>query len=163
MLFRSLDFKEAQNAGATFIVAKIYLKFDESSVTKFETYPVNGNQSGNFGNSSGKNNNGNNQLNRPGKLIGSIVAHSQQITFAIWDDAVEDGDTISLSINDKWITKDFPVLKRPQFITVTLETGPNVITFVAENLGSIIPNTSVLEIIDGKKRQSFYKIGRAHV
>jgi hypothetical protein len=48
------------------------------------------------------------------------------------------------------------VLKKPQFITVTLTPGPNVITFVAENLGSIIPNTSVIEIIDGKKRKSFF-------
>jgi len=47
-------------------------------------------------------------------------------------------------------------LKKPQFLTVTLQPGPNVITFMADNLGSIIPNTSVLEIIDGKKRKSFY-------
>jgi hypothetical protein len=89
-------------------------------------------------------------------MVGNIISHSQQLTFAIWDDAVEDGDTISLSINGRWITKGYPVLKKPQFITVTLQPGPNLITFVADNLGSIIPNTSVLEIIDGKKRKSFF-------
>jgi hypothetical protein len=151
-----LDFKEIQNTAATFIVVKIFLKFDEGSNTKFDNYPTD-NLNNNIGNNTGNNlNNKPSSLNRNSKLIGSIVARSQQITFAIWDDAVEDGDTISLSINDKWITKNFPVLKRPQFITVTLDPGPNVITFVAENLGSIIPNTSVLEIIDGKKRKSFY-------
>jgi hypothetical protein len=36
-----------------------------------------------------------------------------------------------------------------------LEPGPNSIIFVADNLGSVVPNTSVLEIIDGKKRKSF--------
>ena len=154
---RMLDFKESQNTAATFIVMKVFVKFDESTVTRFDNYPTN---VLNDRISSLAKNNGNKNipsaLNRPGKIIGSIVARSQQITFAIWDDAVEDGDTISLSINDKWITRNFPVLKRPQFITVTLEPGPNVITFVAENLGSIIPNTSVLEIIDGKKLKSFY-------
>ncbi len=151
-----LDFKELQNTAATFIVIKIFLKFDEGSITKFDNYPTDM-LNNNIGNNTGNNlNNKPSSLNRNSKLIGSIVARSQQITFAIWDDAVEDGDTISLSINDKWITKNFPVLKRPQFITVTLDPGPNVITFVAENLGSIIPNTSVLEIIDGKKRKSFY-------
>ncbi len=151
-----LDFKEIQNTAATFIVVKIFLKFDEGSITRFDNYPT-ALSNNNTGNNNGNNlNNKPSSLNRNSKLIGSIVARSQQITFAIWDDAVEDGDTISLSINDKWITKNFPVLKRPQFITVTLEPGPNVITFVAENLGSIIPNTSVLEIIDGKKRKSFY-------
>jgi archaellum component FlaG (FlaF/FlaG flagellin family) len=131
------------------------VQFDESSVTRFESYSedILNKKINNF---TGPRNNINNALNRSGKVIGSIVARSQQITFAIWDDAVEDGDTISISINDKWITKNFPVLKKPQFITVTLEPGPNVITFVAENLGSIIPNTSVIEIIDGKKRKSFY-------
>ena len=37
-----------------------------------------------------------------------------------------------------------------------MNPGPNVITFIADNLGTIPPNTSVLEIIDGKKRKSFY-------
>jgi len=154
---RMLDFKESQNTAATFIVMKVFVKFDESTVTRFDNYPTNvlNDRISSLAKNDG-NKNIPSALNRPGKIIGSIVARSQQITFAIWDDAVEDGDTISLSINDKWITRNFPVLKRPQFITVTLEPGPNVITFVAENLGSIIPNTSVLEIIDGKKRKSFY-------
>ena len=155
-LNRSLDFREAQNTAATFIVMKVFVQFNESSVTHFESYSEDALNNKINSIPQGKNNNISTSLNRPGKIIGSIVAKSQQITFAIWDDAVEDGDTISISINDKWITKNFPVLKKPQFITVTLTPGPNVITFVAENLGSIIPNTSVIEIIDGKKRKSFF-------
>ncbi len=152
---RNLDFKEIQNTAASFIVMKVFVQFDESSITRFDSYSedVLNKKINNF---TGPANNLSNSLNRSGKVIGSIVAKSQQITFAIWDDAVEDGDTISIGINDKWITKNFPVLKKPQFITVTLSPGPNVITFVAENLGSIIPNTSVIEIIDGKKRKSFF-------
>lgn len=96
-----------------------------------------------------------NTLLRDAKLLGNIEASSKQITLAIWDDAVEDGDSISLSINGKWIVQGLAVKKRPQFIIVTLEPGQNKITFIADNLGSIIPNTSVLEIIDGKKRKSF--------
>ncbi len=155
-LNRSLDFKEVQNTAATFIVMKVFVQFDESSVTRFDSYSEDALNKKINTFPQNKNNNLSTSLNRPGKIIGSIVAKSQQITFAIWDDAVEDGDTISISINDNWITKNFPVLKKPQFITVTLTPGPNVITFVAENLGSIIPNTSVIEIIDGKKRKSFY-------
>lgn len=94
-------------------------------------------------------------LYRNAKLLGNIDATARQITLAIWDDAVEDGDSISLSINGKWIVQGLAVKKRPQFIIVTLDPGQNKITFVADNLGSIIPNTSVLEIIDGKKRKSF--------
>jgi hypothetical protein len=155
-LNKSLDFREAQNTAASFIVMKVFVQFNESSVTRFDSYTEDELNNKINAIPQGKNNNLSTSLNRPGKIIGSIVAKSQQITFAIWDDAVEDGDTISISINDKWITKNFPVLKKPQFITVTLTPGPNVITFVAENLGSIIPNTSVIEIIDGKKRKSFF-------
>ena len=89
------------------------------------------------------------------KLVGSIVATSKQVVLAIWDDAVEDGDSISININGEWIAKGFPVKKIPQFITVTLKPGGNTINFIADNLGSIPPNTSVLEIIDGKKRKSY--------
>ncbi len=92
---------------------------------------------------------------RTTKLLGSLVSTSNEITLALWDDAVEDGDTISLNVNGNWIAKDFPVLKRPQFIKVTIKPGANSIVFVANNLGSIPPNTAVLEIIDGKKRKSF--------
>lgn len=96
-----------------------------------------------------------NTLLRNATLLGNVEAASRQITLAIWDDAVEDGDSISLNINGKWIVQGMAVKKRPQFIIVTLEPGQNKITFIADNLGSIIPNTSVLEIIDGKKRKSF--------
>jgi len=36
-----------------------------------------------------------------------------------------------------------------------LQPGSNAISFIADNIGSIPPNTSVLEIIDGNKRKSF--------
>lgn len=96
-----------------------------------------------------------NTLLRDVKLLGNMEANSRQITLAIWDDAVEDGDSISLSINNHWVVQGMAVKKRPQFIIVTLDPGQNKITFIADNLGSIIPNTSVLEIVDGKKRKSF--------
>jgi hypothetical protein len=47
------------------------------------------------------------------------------------------------------------VKKRPQFIQVKLYPGDNKIIFIADNLGAISPNTSVLEIIDGKRRKSY--------
>jgi hypothetical protein len=47
------------------------------------------------------------------------------------------------------------VKKKPQFIKVSLYPGENKIIFIADNLGSIPPNTSILEIIDGKHRKSY--------
>lgn len=94
-------------------------------------------------------------LQRVTTVMGEMETKSAHITLALWDDALEDGDTISLNINGKWLVQSFSVKKATQFINVMLERGPNKITFIAENLGSVPPNTSVLEIIDGKKRRSF--------
>ena len=94
-------------------------------------------------------------LQRSTTVMGEMETKSAQITLALWDDALEDGDTISLNINGKWLVQGFSVKKTTQFINVRLERGPNKITFIAENLGSVPPNTSVLEIIDGKKRRAF--------
>ena len=135
----NLDFSRKLDSGASFIVAQFYFAADKDDELYFQDYMMLGDP----------------PLKPNEKLIGSILSTSRQITLAIWDDAVEDGDTISININDKWIAKDFPVKKATQFITVTLKPGPNTINFIANNLGSIPPNTSVLEIIDGKKRKSF--------
>ncbi len=136
-----LDFTNKPDVAATFIVAKLYYDKGKDENIHFQNFDMNDpNQK---------------SLSRNEKLIGSIVATTQQITLALWDDAVEDGDSVSININARWIVEGFPVKKNPQFIRVTLAPGPNTITFVADNLGSIPPNTSVLEIIDGKKRKSF--------
>jgi hypothetical protein len=153
-----LDFSDSANIAATFIAVKIYNPFDEENNKKFETYIEKETVNTNYPQTP-KNtgvNTGNEELNREGKLIGTLISKSKELEFALWDDAVEDGDSISLSINGKWIAKGFPVKKKPQFIKVTLAPGDNIITFVADNLGSIAPNTTVLEIIDGKKRKPFF-------
>jgi hypothetical protein len=135
----NLDFGRRIDSGASFIVAQFYFAPERDKEIYFQDYILLGDP----------------PLKENEKLIGTILSTSRQLTLAIWDDAVEDGDTISISINDQWIAKDFPVKKATQFITVTLKPGPNTINFIANNLGSIPPNTSVLEIIDGKKRKSY--------
>lgn len=157
-LNKFLDFADSSNLAAGFIAVKIYNPFDEENNKKFETYTEKEKSIVNYPQPNKNNVSTNNKdgLNREGKLIGTLISKSQELEFALWDDAVEDGDSISLSINGKWIAKGFPVKKKPQFIKVVLAPGDNVITFVADNLGSIPPNTTVLEIIDGKKRKPFF-------
>jgi hypothetical protein len=154
-----LSFKDTENINANFIAIRIYVqgngdgneddkstlheidrKYYEDSVVKNKYF----------------NSDPGNLSQRESVVSGDYITRSPQLTFAMWDDAIEDGDSISLSVNDIWITRTFPVKKNPQFLTVNLKPGTNIITFAANNLGSIPPNTSVLEIIDGKKRKSFY-------
>ncbi len=154
-----LDFTDSSNLGATFIAVKIYNPFDEETNKKFEKFIEKENiiihypEPNKIPTGNNKDNNG---LKREGKLVGTLVSKSKELEFSLWDDAMEDGDSISLSINGKWIARGFPVKKKPQIIKVTLAPGYNLITFVADNLGSISPNTTVLEIIDGNKRMPFF-------
>jgi hypothetical protein len=136
----SLDFTTRENMSANFMVAKIYLLPDKQKTPeevvarniisqKVETRQI--------------------------KWIDSISSESDEVTIAFWDDAVEDGDSISLQINDEIFLPGLAVKKQPKFIKVKLYTGENKIIFIADNLGAIPPNTSMLEIIDGKKRRSY--------
>lgn len=135
-----LAFTNKADSAATFIVVKLFCDPDKSKEIYFQNYTSSAEEI---------------KLNKNEKLIGNIISTSKDIIFALWDDNVEDGDSISININGHWLVRGFPVKNNPQFMTVTLKPGPNLISFIADNLGSIPPNTSVLEIIDGKKRKSF--------
>ena len=136
-----LDFASTGDSAATFIAVPLYYRHDKDKDVWFSDYIPTGTAS--------------KPLQATEKMVGSLLSTSKQLTLAIWDDAVEDGDSISVKINSKFITRGFPVLKQPQFLNITLQPGPNSISFIADNIGSIPPNTSVLEIIDGNKRKSF--------
>ncbi len=153
---RQLSFKDNDNFGGSVMAIKVYYQYNKEDFEKFESGPTGIDVQKLYNSIAFRAPAQDSGLKRNGKLVGSITSHTQQLTFAIWDDAVEDGDTVSLNINGKWITRGFPVLKKPQYITVILQPGPNLISFIADNLGSIVPNTSVIEIIDGKKRKSFF-------
>ena len=138
----NINFNNPNDSGAAFIAAKVILLQDKAKINSFQPYSYPGP--------------GEPALQSHEKLVGSVTATAKQIILAVWDDAVEDGDTISISINNTSIAKNLLIKKRPQFINVTLSPGANTILFKGENLGSIPPNTSVLEIIDGKNRKAFF-------
>lgn len=137
----ALDFTTPENLSATFIVAKIFYYPDKVPNDIKEL--VTGRQIAEKINQ------------RKTILIDSITVKASEITLAIWDDAVEDGDSISLQINNEIYFPGIAVKKKPRFLQVKLYPGENKIIFMADNLGSIAPNTSILEIIDGKRRKSY--------
>ncbi len=151
-----MDFNASENLAANYIALRVFRRYSEDEQTQFSQFDPNDPRYQHSFTKRPPGPSGNNLITRQNKTIGGLLSRSAELTFAVWDDAVEDGDTISICINERWIVKGFPVLKKPQFIKVKLDPGPNLITFVAENLGSIIPNTTVLEIIDGNKRKSFH-------
>ncbi len=133
-----LNFGENKNKEAGFIVGIIYYEPEFKEKPKEIITSIS-----------------NEELLRNTLLIDSMFTKQKDLTFAIWDDALQDGDSISLSVNGKWILQNKLVTITPQFFKITLEAGVNNIVFVANNLGGVPPNTSILEIIDDRQRKAF--------
>lgn len=120
----SFDFTHRANAFATFMVADIYYEKGTQTVER-ENIP-----------------------------IATIHVDTANIVLELWDSAKEDGDSISLRLNGEWITRGFPVKNTTQKIPIRLQPGENSLLFLADNLGSIPPNTAELRIRYGTKTKN---------
>jgi hypothetical protein len=78
--------------------------------------------------------------------VATITVDTAAIVLELWDAAVQDGDSISLRLNGKWLATGFPVRNAVQKIPIQLQPGENELLFMADNLGSIPPNTAELRI-----------------
>jgi len=81
-----------------------------------------------------------------------IKCYSDKITIYIWDANQEDGDKISLVVNNKYLLKDFTTKRKRKKIKYKLQEGENIIAITSLNLGSTPPNTSRIEIVDSKTK-----------
>lgn len=124
----SFDFTHRANAFATFMVADIY-------------YAQNGQKE-------------KDTVQRENIPIATIKVDTANIVLELWDSAKEDGDSISLRLNGQWIHKGVPVKNAQQKIPIKLQPGENFLLFMADNLGSIPPNTAELRIRYGNKTKN---------
>lgn len=85
----------------------------------------------------------------------SIVVESPDLTLKLWDDNKEDGDIVSLFLNDdsNCLVPQYQVKKKGQKFPITLKQTENLLIFFAENEGRNPPNTAGLEIDDGVTKQ----------
>jgi len=69
------------------------------------------------------------------------------LKLAVWDNEKVDGDKISLSLNGKWILRNYEIVKEKNHLEIELIPNQvNQLVFFAENLGTIPPNTSAINI-----------------
>jgi hypothetical protein len=91
---------------------------------------------------------------RENELVKTLTVTSQEISVRLYDNGEIDGDTISVYMDGKPIVSNKGLSTQP--ITVNLkmdEDNPDhVLVMVAENLGRIPPNTSLMVVQDGDKR-----------
>ena len=90
--------------------------------------------------------------------IKEIKVDTGNIRLDFYDNAVVDGDSISVLLNNKPIVSNQLLSAKPirLEIKVDLEHPEQEVVMVAENMGTIPPNTALLIITAGKKRYQLY-------
>lgn len=146
----SFDFSDRSNAYATFLVAQLYRrpvpeKPARATVTPPPAPPVASMPPG--GDTAALTRT---VISRKDQWVTTIKVKQREITLELWDAQTEDGDSISLRLNEKWIVSGFPVKKQIQELKITLQPGENRLQFMADNLGRIPPNTAALRILFDK-------------
>jgi hypothetical protein len=92
--------------------------------------------------------------NRTNELLKTISVHHSRIELRIYDDGAIDNDTVSVYYDNKLIVSNARLSDQPITVYIDVEPSdhPHQLVMVAENLGDIPPNTSLLVVQDGDKR-----------
>lgn len=72
------------------------------------------------------------------------------VSINVWDEEYDDGDTISLFFNGKWILRDYRLQKAVLSLRVALDpASDNYLVMYAHNEGIRPPNTAAVVVYDG--------------
>lgn len=88
------------------------------------------------------------------KVVNTIKVKSFELDVKVWDNQVEDGDIISLYLNDKKVVSNIRLTKKPQEFLIKMDTKEAYLTVYAEDFGLAEPNTSAISIKDGVNEQT---------
>jgi hypothetical protein len=92
--------------------------------------------------------------NRTNEILKTLTVNHNIIELRIYDDGAIDNDTVSVYYDNKLIISKARLTDQPITVRITVESSdhPHQLVMVAENLGDIPPNTSLLVVRDGEKR-----------
>ncbi|HEY2349258.1 MAG TPA: hypothetical protein VGH64_09590 [Puia sp.] len=92
--------------------------------------------------------------NRTNELLKTLTVNHNTIEIRIYDDGAIDNDTVSVYYDNKLLISRARLSDQPITTKITVEPSdrPHQLVMVAENLGDIPPNTSLLVVMDGEKR-----------
>ncbi len=97
-------------------------------------------------------------VNRENFLMKRIISTESEVKVELIDNGTIDNDTISLYHNGEQVIKKGKLNYQPLTYTFNCSSGPvsHELILVAENLGEIPPNTAVMVVTIGKKRQEIF-------
>lgn len=84
-----------------------------------------------------------------------FTAKHNKLVLELWDNATEDGDSVSVMVNGTFIAKDLLLTRSKLKLIVKLDEGVNTITVFAHNEGTISPNTASCQIRSGLRKKKF--------
>jgi hypothetical protein len=89
--------------------------------------------------------------NRQNELVKEIVVTTRQLSISVYDNGEIDGDTVSVYLNGKVILSRKRLSTLPLQLNLQLDEKQDMqeLTFVAENLGRIPPNTALMIVDTG--------------
>jgi len=92
------------------------------------------------------------------KAIPEIAVDTGQIRLDFYDNGVVDGDSITVIANNKVLVSNHRLTAKPGTVFLKIdENNPfQEIEMIAENLGSIVPNTALLIITAGNKKYQLF-------
>ncbi len=80
----------------------------------------------------------------------NVFVSSKALQLQIWDAGKEDGDEITIYQNDKVLLKDYRVTNKIKTLPIIVSEG-QTIKILAQNEGTIAPNTVQISLIDGDR------------
>ncbi|HLA59794.1 MAG TPA: hypothetical protein VK622_13565 [Puia sp.] len=91
---------------------------------------------------------------RKNELLKTLIINHNMIEIRIYDDGAIDNDTVSVYYDNKLLISKARLSDLPITMKIAVEPSehPHQLVMVAENLGDIPPNTSLLVVVDGEKR-----------
>ena len=97
-------------------------------------------------------------ISRKNTVLSRIPVDVQHITLNVYDNAIVDGDTVTIFYNDRLLVSKQLLSEKPIVINLDLDKNVSLhqITLFAENLGSIPPNTALIVVTAGNKRYELH-------
>ncbi len=92
---------------------------------------------------------------RDNAVIKQIKTGRKYVKLRLYESGEIDNDTISVSVNGRYILSHHNLEKKKVKIRIPLEKGTNTITVYAHNEGTLPPNTASCYIRHGLRRSTF--------
>ncbi len=99
-----------------------------------------------------------NMVSRKKITFSNLPVDVKNITLKVYDNAIVDGDTVTIFYNNRLLVNKQLISEKPIVINIELdekETHHEIILF-ADNLGSIPPNTALIVVTAGDKRYEIH-------